>query len=465
MGAPGHRDVENVVAGIGDVASAETNRAELKARALSIQLPKNCVFQSSMVGGSCARVDMEAEVDVPAVAMFKLLANPQEHERIFESIERASSTLIFEEGAKRRYTLDYQARWKFWRVTGVCENRLIMETDADEGTVTFKLREPGFLRTYEGTWQIIPKGSNGLHLHRNALKAQRHVASTPTRHAPGATQHHPTSLSPMSEIHGRMSSFCSRLLAPSSPSSPSLPSSPSCLAVSQHSFSSGPSLAPSTPGACDPSDFSTLHSFSGTSLASMTAGNSKQFHQHQHHPAHHAATGSCTAQGPSLSRFAGAAQQPAGASPTPWAEQQVVEEEEWSQGEAGSATTSVVRVKGMLMSPKLAPPYPLGGLLKGQVISQIQDMLKGLMAAAQHAATEDASARSTAAKPVTSSNGPARKSLGVQGGPRHHSMDMDHAHGWNGRGSILARGGGNGDSAFTVTSHCISLSDDEGDEE
>ncbi|GFH33175.1 uncharacterized protein HaLaN_32502, partial [Haematococcus lacustris] len=87
---------------------------------------------------------------------------------------RASSTLIFEEGAKRRYTLDYQARWKFWRVTGVCENRLIMETDADEGTVTFKLREPGFLRTYEGTWQIIPKGSNGLHLHRNALKAQRH---------------------------------------------------------------------------------------------------------------------------------------------------------------------------------------------------------------------------------------------------------------------------------------------------
>ncbi|GFH32504.1 hypothetical protein HaLaN_31736 [Haematococcus lacustris] len=110
-----------------------------------------------------------------------------------------------------------------------------------------------------------------------------------------------------------------------------------------------------------------------------------------------------------------AAQQPAGASPTPWAEQQVVEEEEWSQGEAGSATTSVVRVKGMLMSPKLAPPYPLGGLLKGQVISQIQDMLKGLMAAAQHAATEDASARSTAAKPVTSSNGPARKSLGVQG--------------------------------------------------
>ncbi|GFH24750.1 uncharacterized protein HaLaN_22603 [Haematococcus lacustris] len=130
-----------------------------------MQLPKNCTFHSSLVGGNCARVDMEAEVDVPAAAMFKLLANPKEHERIFEAIEGASSTLILEEGAKRRYTLDYQARWKFWRVTGVCENRLIMETDADEGTVTFRLREPGFLRTYEGTWQIIPKGSTGLHLH------------------------------------------------------------------------------------------------------------------------------------------------------------------------------------------------------------------------------------------------------------------------------------------------------------
>ena len=35
-----------------------------------------------------------------------------------------------------RYELDYKAKWKFWRIGGVCENRLFMETDSDAGTVS-----------------------------------------------------------------------------------------------------------------------------------------------------------------------------------------------------------------------------------------------------------------------------------------------------------------------------------------
>jgi hypothetical protein len=84
-----------------------------------------------------------------------------------------------------RYQLDYLAKWSFWRVSGLCTNRMLLLTDADEGTVsllwlsvkvllccctgsltsssvlalthalrvqpihaqvTFKLREPGFLK-------------------------------------------------------------------------------------------------------------------------------------------------------------------------------------------------------------------------------------------------------------------------------------------------------------------------------
>lgn len=36
----------------------------------------------------------------------------------------------------RRYELDYKARWKFWRVSGVCDNKVYMETHADHGTVS-----------------------------------------------------------------------------------------------------------------------------------------------------------------------------------------------------------------------------------------------------------------------------------------------------------------------------------------
>ncbi|KAF5836105.1 hypothetical protein DUNSADRAFT_6476 [Dunaliella salina] len=37
-----------------------------------------------------------------------------------------------------------------------------METDSKEGTVSFKLREPGFLRIHEGTWSILPMGADAL---------------------------------------------------------------------------------------------------------------------------------------------------------------------------------------------------------------------------------------------------------------------------------------------------------------
>jgi hypothetical protein len=36
--------------------------------------------------------------------------------------------------------------------TNVKRARLFMWTDSDAGTVMFKLREPGFLNKYEGTW-------------------------------------------------------------------------------------------------------------------------------------------------------------------------------------------------------------------------------------------------------------------------------------------------------------------------
>lgn len=36
----------------------------------------------------------------------------------------------------RRWQLDYKARWKFWKVSGVCDNRLIMTTDSNKGTVS-----------------------------------------------------------------------------------------------------------------------------------------------------------------------------------------------------------------------------------------------------------------------------------------------------------------------------------------
>lgn len=49
--------------------------------------------------------------------------------------QSASAELVSEEGPVRRWRLDYRARWKFWKVGGVCDNRLWMTTDRERGTV------------------------------------------------------------------------------------------------------------------------------------------------------------------------------------------------------------------------------------------------------------------------------------------------------------------------------------------
>ncbi len=99
---------------------------------------------------------MEATYDLPPHVLFNLLADPGQHDTIFDSIESATSKLIEEDGPRKKWLLDYEARWSFWKVSGVCTNKLWMWTDAHQGTVKFELREPGFLRTYSGVWTISP---------------------------------------------------------------------------------------------------------------------------------------------------------------------------------------------------------------------------------------------------------------------------------------------------------------------
>ncbi|KAF5836463.1 hypothetical protein DUNSADRAFT_5910 [Dunaliella salina] len=119
-------------------------------------------FKASMSNYNTACIDMHAEVSAPAHTLFSLLADPFQHAKIFSSIEGSAARLLEQNGPRKKYELDYAAKWKFWKVSGVCQNLLHLETDSEKGTVSFKLREPGFLRVYEGTWSILPVGADAL---------------------------------------------------------------------------------------------------------------------------------------------------------------------------------------------------------------------------------------------------------------------------------------------------------------
>jgi hypothetical protein len=139
--------------------------------------------------------------------------------------------------------------------------------------VSFRLREPGFLRTYEGTWRVKPTGQPALNLHTRIT----------TTSSPGATaapgRQHP--------LPGVLASISTPLLlAPQQQHAPQL-----CC-------SNDNSRSSSRPASC------------------------------------------------------------------------------------------VVHVQGLRMSPKVAPPSPLGGLLRNHAAAQVEDMMRGLLAAATRLHTE-----------------------------------------------------------------------------
>jgi hypothetical protein len=118
-------------------------------------------------------VNCEVEVDAPHSVVFDLLADPDNHTRIFRSIEGAQATLISESGPCK-------TRWNFWKVNGVCENKVLFHTDSSQGLATFHLREPGFLKVYEGTWSIMPAPAKKLpgDLSRLSARSRPHSSAS-----------------------------------------------------------------------------------------------------------------------------------------------------------------------------------------------------------------------------------------------------------------------------------------------
>lgn len=51
-------------------------------------------------------------------------------------LQACDSELLEARGGQSKYRLDYRTRWQFWKVSGVCDNKLHMWTDRDAGTVS-----------------------------------------------------------------------------------------------------------------------------------------------------------------------------------------------------------------------------------------------------------------------------------------------------------------------------------------
>ena len=223
-----------------------------------------------------------------------------------------------------------------------------MWTDRDAGTVTFKLREPGFLRRYEGTWTI--KAADG-----QALSAYNTPQLTPAPSAAAA------GVAAVASAAARLGSSSSRgvlplaLPASATAAAPlaalslmqSLPSSRALTALSHIQQQLQANLCETLTNAVTNVSSLSRHVFAAPQAAQTASlfGRAELAHQpHHHHHHHHQQQQQCRVQ-------------------------QVL------------PSNSRIQVE-TLTSPKISPPYPLNQILKSQAKGQVQDMLHGLVSAA-----------------------------------------------------------------------------------
>ncbi|PNH06323.1 hypothetical protein TSOC_007293 [Tetrabaena socialis] len=305
-------------------------------------------------------------------------------------LKSATAELVSEEGPVRRWRLDYRARWKFWKVGGVCDNRLWMTTDREQGTVSFVLREPGFLRRYEGTWTITgPHGAGSAGPHASAASlspAAAAAAITPAASALGAAPRRQLwrplpgagaagGGSAPSSPRSASGSDASSLLPPRSLSATSTSSSTSSSASgSSRRFWDGGLRGSGGSGDATP-DCSPLDTpraagawrGGAAGLGSFLAAVNNPFTAAPpplSQPSGSTAAAAAVRGGQAAGGMAAAASAAAAAAAAPAAPR-------WP-------TTILVHKS---ISPKVSPPFPINQVLKGHAAGQVNDMLEGLLAA------------------------------------------------------------------------------------
>lgn len=108
--------------------------------------------KAELLDRTLTHVEVVARSRPSADAVFSLVADPGKHTEIFEPIESTTYETVSDDGNTVVFNLDYMTRWNFWKFSGVAESKLVMTVVRQQRTVTFMLREPGFLLKYEGGW-------------------------------------------------------------------------------------------------------------------------------------------------------------------------------------------------------------------------------------------------------------------------------------------------------------------------
>lgn len=95
-------------------------------------------------------------VGLPPEAVFDILCNPDNH-RKFKNMQAVKSRTVLEDrGAYQRVLVEQTAVWHFLWLSGTFDVHMEVATDRSLRTIAYRLAQGGFMKLFEGNWEIEP---------------------------------------------------------------------------------------------------------------------------------------------------------------------------------------------------------------------------------------------------------------------------------------------------------------------
>ncbi|CAI5461032.1 unnamed protein product [Closterium sp. Yama58-4] len=113
-------------------------------------------LEVSVPKGSFCRMDAQFQLALPPDLVYSTLCDPS-NRRVFKNITDVSyRKVLYDDGDVQEVELQQGARWRFLFLSGTFDVRLRVKQDRPNLKMSFKLIRPGFMKQFEGYWQLEP---------------------------------------------------------------------------------------------------------------------------------------------------------------------------------------------------------------------------------------------------------------------------------------------------------------------
>ncbi|GJP50622.1 hypothetical protein CLOM_g9765 [Closterium sp. NIES-68] len=106
--------------------------------------------------GAFCQIDSEVTLALPPDAVYNILIDPC-NRRVFKNIRAVTfRRVLADDGDRQLVEVEQSAVGRFLVFSGSCDVRLFVRQDRLKHTMSFEIARPGFMRRFEGFWQVDP---------------------------------------------------------------------------------------------------------------------------------------------------------------------------------------------------------------------------------------------------------------------------------------------------------------------